>query len=286
MKNYHEIFLGGGSVLLALLDKVNSGEIEISGNIFAYDYNETLINTFINIQKNIDEVITKLQNYKNEYENIIGDKINRNPKTKDEAKTSKESYYYYIRQHFNKMTQNDKNSCDGTALFIFINKTCFKGLYREGPNGINVPFGNYTNPGIYDNEHLKNISNLIKNVSFQHMDFSQSLNYPVKRDFVYMDPPYAPEKNDSFVGYNKKGFDLSQHKLLFDKCTELYDKKVNFVMSNSDVKLVNDSFNDKNKFQIDTLLCKRNINSKNPTAKTNEVIIKSLIDDKKKIINQ
>ena len=274
--NYYEIFLGGGSVLIALLENIKSQNIIITGNIYAYDFNETLINTYINIQKKVNDVIGELKIYKDIYEKITSTEINRKANNLEEAKTSQESYYYYIRNKFNKMPQNEKNSPKGTALFIFINKTCFKGLYREGPNGINVPFGHYKTPNMYNEDHLIKISNLIKNVTFIHSNFSESLKNPQKGDFVYMDPPYAPEKIDSFVGYTKVGFDIKQHTLLFNKCDEMYKKNIFFAMSNSDVELVKNAFCDKKKYSVSTILCKRNINAKNPTAKTNEILIKTI----------
>ncbi len=168
------------------------------------------------------------------------------------------------------MKQKQKNSFKGSAYFIFLNKTCFRGLYREGPNGFNVPFGNYDNPEILNEEHLKKISNLIKDVEFIHSDFDESMYFINKDDFTYLDPPYAPENNKSFVGYTDGGFDIDSHLKLF-KLT----KKYKFLMSNADVKLVRDNFNDR-KYIIKTILCKRSINSKKPGSKTNEVLIKSI----------
>lgn len=274
--NYYEIFLGGGSVLIALLEKIKNNDIIVKEKIYAFDANETLINVYINIQKNVNNVIKKLNYYKHTYENINGTEIIRNPKNLQEAKTSKESYYYFLRKKFNNMAQNIKNSPDGSALFIVINKLCFKGLYREGPNGLNVPFGHYKNPNIFEDEQLNLISNLIQNVVFSCSDFSESLKLPKCGDFVYLDPPYVPEKIDSFVGYNKSGFNIKQHNLLFSYCIQLHNNKINFLMSNSDVKFVNDSFNNEKKFIIKKILCKRNINAKNPKAKTNEVLINTI----------
>jgi DNA adenine methylase len=154
-------------------------------------------------------------------------------------------------------------------MFIFLNKTCFRGLYREGPNGFNVPYGNYKNPNILNKEHLKNINKLIKNVKFKNYDYKKSFTNIKKNDFIYLDPPYAPENETSFVKYNKNGFNIDEHKNLFKLCNQLNEK---FIMSNSNVKLVIDNFNN-NKFNIHTIECKRRINSKKPQTKTNEVII-------------
>ena len=166
------------------------------------------------------------------------------------------------------MKQSEKNSNLGTAYFIFLNKTCFRGLYREGPNGFNVPFGNYKNPEIVNMDHLKEISSLIKNVIFTHSSFEESFKKVSDDDFVYLDTPYAPENDKSFVSYTASGFTEEQHKLLFKTA-----KKFKFVMSNSDVDMVKDEFKDNKKFTIKIISCKRSINSKKPNSKTNEVII-------------
>jgi len=269
INNYHELFLGGGSVLIALLQNIHEKNIIINGVVNAYDINETLINMYKNIQNNPNEIILEINKIIKIYNNLDGDIINRKPLNLSEAKTSQESYYYWIRQQINKLTQTEKNTIIGTSYFIFLNKTCFRGLYREGPNGFNVPFGHYTNPEIINNEHVIRISKLIKNVNFYCLKFEKSFKKINKNDFLYLDPPYAPVNDISFVGYTSSGFNLEQHNLLFLKC-----KKFKFLMSNADVDLVNNNFND-SKYTITKILCKRSINSKNPGSKINEVLIKS-----------
>ena len=269
INNYHELFLGGGSVLLALLKNIEKNKIKVIGTINAYDINETLINFYKNIQNKPDEVIIVIKKVIDIYNSLEGNIINRKPKNLSEAKTSQESYYYWIRRQFNELKQEQKNSPLGTAYFIFLNKTCFGGVYREGPNGFNVPFGHYNNPEIINEEHIKKISNLIKNVNFYCSSFDKSFEKVNENDFVYLDPPYAPENNKSFVGYTLSGFNLEQHNLLFSTC-----KKFNFLMSNADVDLVKDNFKDA-KYITKIISCKRSINSKKPESKTNEVLIKS-----------
>jgi len=270
INNYHELFIGGGSVLLALLQNNN---IIVKGTINAYDYNETLINLYKNIQTKPKELYNETKKLIDIYNNLkkVDTKvnINRKPKNIDEAKTSSESFYYWIRNEFNNMNQNTKNSIVGSAYFIFLNKTCFRGLYREGPNGFNVPYGHYNKPEIINEEHLYRISTLIKNVNFYHSSFEKSFEKIKKNDFIYLDPPYAPENDKSFVGYTSGGFSLEQHNLLFT-----LSKKYNFLMSNADVDLVKNNYLD-NTYTIITILCKRSINSKNPESKTNEILIKS-----------
>ena len=264
--NYHEIFTGGGSVLFAFLSKVHNNEIKVN-NIYSYDINETLIYLYKNIQSNpqtVIEILDKLRTKHNTYNDIKNNNEN------------KETHYYKIREKYNNMTQEKKNKPKGSALFIFLNKTCFRGLYREGPNGFNVPYGNYKTCLIFEEEHILEVSELIKNVHFICSDFNISLNEVKTGDFVYMDPPYVPEKKTSFVKYNNNGFDSNIHTLYFTRCHELYNNKIQFVMSNSHTLIVTNTFNDKKKYNIQIIQCKRSINSKKPGSTTNEVIIKTL----------
>jgi DNA adenine methylase len=270
IQNYHELFIGGGSVLFALLKNINDKNIILEKNIYAYDLNETLINMYKNIKNNHEKILEDINVIIDAYININGKEVNRKAETLEEAKTSQESYYYWIRNKFNEMTQEDKNKPNGSAHFIFLNKTCFRGVYREGPHGFNVPFGHYKSPEIINKEHLEEVSKLIQPVEFIHSDFEESFKKVKKNDFIYLDPPYVPENATSFVGYTSDGFNLEKHETLFNLC-----KDYNFVMSNSDVKLVKDSFNDNTKYNIKIISCKRSINSKKPDSKTNEVIIKS-----------
>jgi DNA adenine methylase len=267
INNYHELFLGGGSVLFALLDNIKSNKIKLNNKIYAYDLNETLINMYKNIQKNTDDILKDIKVLINEYNSI--DKLNDKNKDNKDKLYSKENYFYWVRNEYNNMKQKIKNTCKGSAYFIFLNKTCFRGLYRESDNGFNVPFGNYINPEIINDEHIKNISLLIKDVIFTHSDFDESFYFMDKDDFVYLDPPYAPENDKSFVGYNSDGFTYYDHLNLFKLA-----KKRKFLMSNADVKLVRDNFSDP-KYTIKSIVCKRSINSKKPNATTKEVIIKS-----------
>lgn len=266
IENYHELFLGGGSVLLAVLSLQKENKLEIKGNIYASDKNPVLINVYKHIQNNKDELYKFIKKYFEEYDKVKGTEINRKPLTIEQAKTSKESYYYYIRDKYNKI---DKNTIECSALFIFINKTCFRGMYREGPNGFNVPYGHYKKTPSYVSEtDLNNISELIKNVKFEHNSFEDSIKNVKKGDFVYLDPPYAPENKKSFVGYNSDGFNLDTHKLLFNEIKKLV--KIKFVMSNAKVKLVTETFQN---YKSKDIIARRAINSKKPGSTTTEVII-------------
>ena len=266
MNNYHELFLGGGSVLFAVLSLQADSKISIKNNIYAYDINKRLINTYKHIQSNKDELSKYLEFYINEYDSIIGDIINRKPKNMEEALSSKESYYYWIREKYNKI---DEDTIECSALFMFINKTCFRGMYREGPNGYNIPYGNYkTTPSIIKKDELDYISNLIKNVEFICCDFNLSIKNVKEGDFVYLDPPYAPEEKNSFVNYTANGFNLQAHTLLFNEIKKFNKNK--FVMSNSKTELVIENFK---KYNIQEIKARRAINSKNPESQTIEVLI-------------
>ncbi len=268
INNYHELFLGGGSVLIALLSLSLSDKIKINGTINAYDINKTLIHMYINIRDRPLELYKYIKKLKYHYNKCInGSAIKPKPKHINDI-TSKESFYYWARYKFNKLT--DKTTVRGSALFIFLNKTCFRGLCREGPNGFNVPFGNNKNPEIINKQHLIKLSELIKNVNFYHMGFEESFTKIVTNDFIYLDPPYVPINSSSFVGYVADSFNMDKHKKLFELTKNIVKNNVKFLMSNADTEFIKSEFNN---YKIITILCKRNINSKNPESKVNEVLI-------------
>lgn len=274
LNNYHEIFLGGGSVLFALLTEFNNNKIKINGNIYAYDLNEPLIYLYKNIQINHIELYNEIQKLITEFNSCGNGEINRKPKNINEAKISRENYYYWIRSEYNNLLSNEKKTIIGSAMFIFLNKTCFRGVFRVGPNGFNVPYGHYNNPEIINKEHLDEIHVLIQNVIFECCDFTKSLKNIELNDYVYLDPPYAPETNTSFVGYTENGFTIDDHNNLFNLIHKLTGTNIKILLSNSDVCLIRDNFTNE-KYIITSILCKRTINSKNPQSKTKEVIIKN-----------
>lgn len=256
MKNYHEPFVGGGSILIRLLEKHNSGVIKIKHKIYASDVNESLIGLYKNVQQNPDLLFETILSLKEQYF----------------GSDSREQFYYEMRTKYNTQ-QEPKDSIMDSALLVFLNKTCFRGLYRVGPNGFNVPYGNNKNPEIINKEHLMKINRLVSNsdVVFSCCSFEESLQIVKKNDFVYLDPPYAPENPKSFVGYNKTGFSIECHERLFELCHSITNKKAKIMMSNSDVEFVKRHFIEM--YNIETIECKRKINSKNPDAKTKEIII-------------
>jgi DNA adenine methylase len=249
--NYHEPFIGGASVLIAVLTN-----IEVTGHVFAYDLNSDLIALYKNIQSHPRGLIKELTLLQDSYTS------HQNP----------EEFYYTIRELYNR---SPKGSIKSSAMLVMLNKTCFRGLYRVGPKGFNVPFGNYKNPTILDAYNILALSELFKRVKFIHCCFTESLSRQdiSPTDFVYLDPPYAPESETSFVKYNKEGFTLDNHLKLFNLIKTL---KCKFVLSNANVKLVTDSFKDST-YKIDVLICKRAINSKDPSKNTEEVLIYNLV---------
>lgn len=178
INNYYEPFLGGGSVLFALLSYIKHHKITIRGTIYASDLNANLIALYKNIQQFPNELIAELNKLIEEATKCTNDYVNRDAKTLDEALTSPESYYYWIRKQFNALKSDERTSTRASAMLIYMNKTCFRGIYREGPKGFNVPFGNYKNPSIFDEAHLLTVSDLIKNVIFMHCSYTDILTIP------------------------------------------------------------------------------------------------------------
>ena len=136
-----------------------------------------------------------------------------------------------------------------------------------------MPYGNYQNPTIIEYQHLCQVSDLIKNVKFRCLDYTQSIVPLSPNDFFYLDPPYVPENAKSFTQYTKNGFNKDDHNQLF---SILHHLECKFILSNADVCLVRDNFVEP-KFHVESIICKRAINSKKPNSKATEVIIRNYL---------
>lgn len=241
---YAEPFVGGGAVLFYILNNYNIKEVYIS------DINSKLIITYKMIKKNVDELIIKLEKIQEEYLRL------------DE--NSRKIYYLEKRKEFNLSNLND---IDIATLFIFLNKTCFNGLYRVNKKGeFNVPMGKYKKPLICDRENLKQVSNKLKNVKIICGDYKKSIKFIDSDTFVYFDPPYRPINiTSSFTAYTKDSFTDNEQIELAKYIDKLTEKGAKIMLSNSDPKNVNknDAFFDElyNKYNIFRVKAKRTINS-------------------------
>jgi DNA adenine methylase len=158
-------------------------------------------------------------------------------------------------------------------MLIFLNKTCFRGVYREGPNGFNVPYGHNKNAAFPTQEELTAVSQLFTGVTFTVADCQVPIAAAGTGDFVYLDPPYVPEKATSFVGYVADGFTAAQHETLFMATKGLVARGATFLLSNSAVPLVTGAF-PAPAFETTTVDARRAIHSKDPSARAKEVLIR------------
>lgn len=245
---YIEPFIGGGAVLIDILQNYKVKEA------YAFDINLDLINSYNIIKNNADELISNLKLVEKEYLSI--------------EKDARKEYFYNVRKQYNsyRLTKYEMSLQKATE-FIFLNKTCFNGLYRVNKNGdFNVPMGNYKNPTICDEENLKALSKLIKNVNFEYGDYKTSKKYIKENTFVYFDPPYRPlNVTSGFTSYTKEDFDDKNQKELALYYKELNNKNVKIMLSNSNPKNINeeDCFfeNIYKGFYINEVFAKRMINA-------------------------
>ncbi len=222
---YAEPFVGGGAVLFDILNKYNLEEIYIS------DINTELINTYISIREHIDELISLLFIYQNEY--IPLDTMNR------------KKYYKQKRDRFNDLKVNgDKvENVEKAALMIFLNKTCFNGLFRVNKKGVfNVPIGAYKNPLICDEKNLRAVSERLQNVKIICEDYRKSDEFIDNKTFVYFDPPYRPlTATSNFTAYTEVLFNDKEQLELAEFVTKMSNKGAKIVVSNSDPKNLDNS---------------------------------------------
>lgn len=260
IERYCEPFVGGGAVLLDVLANFSPKEVIIN------DINVSLINTYQQVQTNVEALISQLEEMQAEFWTA-------------DTETRK-IIYTQNREQFNSLINNNNNSLDKAALFIFLNKTCFNGLYRVNRKGqFNVPIGSYKNPPICDAENLRYISDLLQNVQIQCGEYNDCAGFIDSKTFVYIDPPYRPlTETASFTSYNENEFGDKQQIELGHFIDEITEKGAKVVASNSDPKNAdeNDNFFDDlySKYNIDRVSAKRMINSKaNGRGNINELLI-------------
>jgi len=233
---YFEPFIGGGAVFFDL----QPYKAEIS------DLNFELITAYQVIQNNVEELIKSLQKHK------------------------------YEKEYFLKIRKQDPlklSDIERASRFIFLNRTCFNGMYRVNQKGeFNVPFGRYKNPMICDAENLRNVRKVLENTKIFHRGYQEVLKHAKKGDFIYFDPPYVPlNPTSSFTSYTKEGFGLKQQEELRDVFSELSDRGCFVMLSNSDTTIVRELYSN---FKIHEVRATRAINSKaGKRGKVGEVVV-------------
>ena len=217
---YAEPFVGGGAVLFDILSKYDLEEVYIS------DINAELINTYRIVRDNIDELIAMLVIMQNEFV----------PMDTEHRKT----YYMAKRELFNDLKTNGNKTVnlEKSALMIFLNKTCFNGLFRVNKKGLfNVPMGAYKNPMICDEENLRAVSEKLQNVKIVCGDYKESSDFIDADTFVYFDPPYRPITGTaSFTAYTENLFNDEEQIELARFVDDMHRKGAKIVVSNSDPK--------------------------------------------------
>ncbi|MCM1512344.1 MAG: DNA adenine methylase [Oxalobacter formigenes] len=217
---YAEPFVGGGAVLFDILGRYDVKEVYIS------DINAELINTYKVIQNAIDDLVRLLLLYQAEYTPLHS--------------ALRRQYYIGKREKFNnlKVNRNEKENIEKAALMIFLNKTCFNGLYRVNRKGFfNVPMGSYKNPLICNENSLRYISEKLQDVTIVCGDYQQSENFIDKYTFVYFDPPYRPITDTAdFTAYTELPFDDKAQIELAKFVEKVHQKGARVVVSNSDPK--------------------------------------------------
>ncbi len=232
--SFFEPFLGGGAMLFNIIRKNPNQKCQIS------DLNSDLILTYVTIRDKVEELIPSLKNHSKNY-----------------FKNSK-SYYYKIRD------SEPKNQVEKASRLIFLNRTCFNGLYRVNSKGkFNVPLGRYTNPNIVNETNLRTVSHFLKskNIIISCSDFSSILKDAHKGDFVYFDPPYQPVSSTAnFTSYTNRNFTFDDLERLAVLCQKLDSKGCKFMLSNSNSEEVLEIFS-KSNWKIFEIEANRTINS-------------------------
>jgi len=234
---YYEPFLGGGAFFFHLYKQKRIQNAVLS------DMNKDLISLYSVIQNSVDELIYELQS---------------------ESFANKKEAFYKIRNDFNTAKLHDDKSILQCARLIYLNKTCFNGLYRVNSRGeFNVPFGRYKSPLILDEENLRAVSEALSCAKISHCDFSESVKQATKGDFIYFDPPYHPlTKSADFTAYTKTGFPFEQQKKLAKIFCDLDGRGCFVLESNSATGII---YNLYNEYRITEVYAIRAISSNGAT---------------------
>jgi DNA adenine methylase len=242
--DYYEPFIGGGAVIFDLLP----------ANALINDINKALINTYRTICNEPDAFLKEVNRLDNDMWEV-GKK-----------------YYYSIREHYNDKLMRSEYDVELAALFVFINKHCFNGLYRVNGKGLfNVPYNNSRRVSV-DEDVIIATSEYLRGVTIIDGDFEQACKNAKKGDFVFIDSPYAPLNPTSFESYTKEGFDIESHKRLAKLYDELTARGCYCMLTNHNTELINELYGNKD-YKIDVVSVKRMINSDASNRVGEEVII-------------
>jgi DNA adenine methylase len=251
---YYEPFVGGGALFFYLKQTKNISFSSIN------DINGKLITAYKQIQQNPEKLISLLKNIEAEYKKL--------------SLEDQEKYFYQKREFYNKENVDELIT---TSHLIFLNKTCFNGMYRENSKGeYNIPFGDQKNPTICDEENILSVSKCLKNTEITSQSFEESVKNCQKGDFIYFDPPYYPiNVTSSFTSYSKNSFGPKEQEKLRDVFASLAKRGCFVMLSNSNTSFINDLYKD---FCINYLAAARSINSKgDKRGKIKEIIVTNYI---------
>lgn len=224
IRKYVEPFLGGGAVFFYIAQTFKISEF------YLFDRNEELVLAYNTIKRDVENLIERLCELQSEYQ--------------ERQATDREEYFYAIRQEFNTQLPSidfehfSKAWVERTAQLIFLNRTCFNGLFRVNPRGaFNVPFGRYSNPQICNPDNLREVSRVLQDATIKHGDFTDCKSVVTAKTFVYFDPPYRPiSTTSSFTSYSKHYFGDEEQRRLAEFYRKLDAKGAKLMLSNSDPK--------------------------------------------------
>ncbi|WP_413172903.1 DNA adenine methylase [Anabaena azotica] len=244
LQTYYEPFVGGGALLFSLQPK----------KAVINDSNAELINCYKTIKNSLDELIEDLKNHKND-----------------------EYYYYDIRDWDREKNFKSKTEVQRASRIIFLNKTCYNGLFRVNSQGqFNVPFGKYKNPNILDIAVLKAVNKYLNEnqVTILNSDFHEAVKDAKRGDFIYLDPPYDPvSETASFTGYDVNGFNKQEQKRLKEVFDDLHSRGCYILLSNAYTEFISDLYKDYSQTKISAI---RAINCHGKKrGKVDEILVKN-----------